>query len=182
MKRVLFALTFLFFWVPPSFAQEVSDTTVSVAEPAPELKVEVLDMTVTPPLDPAPVVDEGDGIVPSPETVPETPAQVGAVLDKAIAAAQGGQWTAFAGLLIMILIWILRRFGALAKWKASVPWLALVVGGAAVYGGYLATGYSMGDAALYAFFSGGQAIVFWELVFKHLDRKYPAKEKDEPST
>jgi len=111
-----------------------------------------------------------EGAVPQPtEKVPDTPEEVGETLDKALFAAEGGHWTISVGFLLMLVIWILRRLGLLLKWGKGLPWLAMVVGSLGTFFAYLASGYTVGTAILYAFFSGGSAITLWEMVFKHID-------------
>ena len=111
--------------------------------------------------------------VPQPtEKVPETPEEVGKAVAGAIEAAQEGEWSALAGFLIMLVVWVARKVGVLGSLKGwLLPWIALLMGGAGTFAAYLASGYSMPMALLYAFFAGGQAIAFWELVFKHIDRE-----------
>lgn len=194
MKRTAFVAVaaFLFLWTTPVFAQEtvdvvnpevvVTDVTIvpAVEEPA------VVDVTTPAPVV-APVEEEaavaGEAPPPPPtEPMPVTPAELGETIDKAILAAEGGHWTVLAGFLIMILIWVLRRFGVFASLSKSLPWISMVVGGIAVFASYLASGYPVGMAILYAFFSGGGAIAMWETVFKHVDKQIPKATPATPET
>ena len=126
---------------------------------------------------PSPAADTGKPVVPQPtEKVPETPEEVGKAVAGALEAAQQGKWSALAGFIIMMLVWIARRVGILGSLKGwLLPWIALLLGGLGTFAAYLASGYGMPEAALYGFFAGGNAIAFWELVFKHIERELTKK-------
>ncbi len=120
---------------------------------------------------------EGSQSEPKIDKVPETAEEAGQALEAFLLAAQEGHWAIFAGLALMLVIWILRRFHILAKMPAKVvPWLAAVLGIA----GYIAVGLSQGmiwyTAVGQGFLTGASAVGLWELIFKHLLKK-PVEEK-----
>lgn len=87
-----------------------------------------------------------------------------------IEAAKGGQWSLFASLLIMVLVFLMTKveFIKNALPDSAKPWVAA---GAGVLAAVAATAISTGDwlqAILSGLVTGAAASGFWELVGKRL--------------
>lgn len=95
-------------------------------------------------------------------------------------AAETGQWELLAGLVIMLLIWGGRRAQAL-NWipVKAIPWAAAIMGACASLAvGLVRADVPWWEAAYVGLFSGAQATVLWELIFKHIDKGI-SSEKEE---
>ena len=89
-----------------------------------------------------------------------------------LSAAQANHWTVFAGMLILLLVWVFNKFGLAAKIGGKlVPWVTLGISAAIAVAVGLASGAPVGDAIKLGLLEGGVAIALWELVFKHLSAK-----------
>jgi len=101
--------------------------------------------------------------------IPDTPEEAGELLNAAIKAAEGGHWAIFAGFLIMLVIWGLRR----VNWLNSVPdqyipWISAGIGIVSYVAIALAAGTGVRVAITQGCMAGVEAVGLWELVFKRL--------------
>lgn len=100
--------------------------------------------------------------------VPESPEEVGEVTTALVEAVKTGQWSIVAGLLILLLIWLGRKFKMLTRVPSkAVPWVSAGLGVAAYVGIALANGLELMPALTQGFAAGSQAVGLWEMVFKH---------------
>jgi hypothetical protein len=108
-------------------------------------------------------------------------------VEQLVDAAKGGQWSLFAALLIMLLVYLMKRFALKDKLPAkAVPWVASLMS----MGGYVAAalmveGAAVMDAVLGGLATGAAAVGLWEMLFKHFlgakkEEAPPAEEKEEP--
>lgn len=110
------------------------------------------------------------------EAVPEG---LGELISAMVAAAQGGQWSIFAALVIMILVYLATKIKFIDDLlpKAAKPWVAAIAGVLAAVG---ATAYATGDwlsAILGGLVTGAAASGLWELIGKQfLKKDAPAEE------
>jgi hypothetical protein len=178
---------------PAAFAGEVAlDTDVveaPVAVPeAPEALVEPVIAPETPALVEADASSEMTPEVPEATEVPaeaplaveETPAVIpveppttdSAAVDtalKIVSAARDGQWTLFAGMLLMLLVYVFNRMGMGAKiGTKAVPWVTVGLGVLSSVGFGIANGEVWYTGIIYGLFMSASAIALWELVIKHL--------------
>lgn len=151
--RFLFAvmaalgLSLVLFSSSPVFAQSVPDASV-VADAGIVL---------------APIVDP---------KVPETDAEAGSLIGMLLDAAQHGHWTAFTGLLLLLLVWFFNRLGLAAKIGTKfVPWVTLGISTLVMVAVSLATETPLLDALKAGLLEGGIAIALWELIMKHITNK-----------
>jgi hypothetical protein len=100
-----------------------------------------------------------------------------------IRAAKNGQWSLFAGLLIMLLIFIANKAGLKEKVGAkALPWICVALGVLSSIGVMLAAGIQVDEAISQGIMAGLVATGGWELIFKYLFKKkpelhYPEKEE-----
>jgi len=182
MKRLILTVAIMMMLAVPAIAQETDPdagvTAVEVMEPAAVVADEAPVVAAAPEKVEAPAAPEPPP-VPAAVKPPETPEEAAQMMGQVLAG--GGSWTVLAGLIIMVCIWVIRRRGWLGQLKKSVPWISFVVGGLATFASYLAAGYSIENAAVFAFLAGGQGIAYWEMAFKHVDKKIPAKKPPVPA-
>ncbi len=95
-----------------------------------------------------------------------------------VAAAKGGHWSLFLGVLLTLLVWVLDKFVKLKDRVGSkaLPWVAAGLGILATMGISLSSGLSLGEGLIQGFMTGATSVGLWELVFKHA-----LKKKDEPA-
>lgn len=114
--------------------------------------------TVTP-------VEEAEKVIDT--AIADIDADPGAAINMLVQMAKEGRWGPFAGLLVMLLIWVLRKFIWKLIPKSALPWVTLAAG-MLVTG---AIGFSMGTVwwkvLIDAFATSGIAMGFWSLLFKH---------------
>lgn len=116
----------------------------------------------------APVVDKNPDL----KEVPDTPKEAAESVSLLISAAKSGQWSIFAGLLIMLLIFVGNRMGLREKvGKKALPWVSVGLGVLASIGVMLAAGVAWDEALIQGLVAGLSASGFWELIGKHLLRK-----------
>lgn len=134
---------------PASAVEDVAAPASDVAAPAP-----AADVTPAPPTEPV--------------HIPSTDAEAGSVIGMLLNAAQNGHWTVFGGLLVLLLIWGLNKFGLKDKVGSKlVPWVTLGVSSAGAIAVGLAQGAPLVDSLKLGLLDGGIAIALWELVAKH---------------
>lgn len=90
-----------------------------------------------------------------------------------ISAAKGGEWSVFASVLIMILVFLVTKVKFIKNWlpKEAKPWVAAVAG---VLTSIAATVLSTGDwlqAILHGLVTGAAATGLWELIGKRFLKK-----------
>lgn len=140
-----------------------------VAEPATPADtgaptVTVGDVKVEPVKSGDPVEDATKLIDGSVETIDNDP---GAAINQLIELAKEGRWGPFVGLLLMFLVWVLRKF----IWKLvppnALPWVTLGAGMAATAAIELGLGVVWWKVLIDSFATSGIAMGFWSLLFKH---------------
>ena len=101
------------------------------------------------------------------------------VMKELVAAAKGGQWGLVAAFGIMLLVYLIHRFGLAAKiGKKFIPWVAAATGILGyVAAALLVGGASITDAVTGGIMTGAAAVGLWELLFKHFMK---GKETPEP--
>ncbi len=109
----------------------------------------------------------------APENVGEAMQDVGILIE----AANSGNWPLFAGVLVMLLVFLLDKLVKLKKRvpKSALPWVAAVLGVTTTMGAALTTGIPIGQALIQGFTAGATAVGLWELIFKHWLKKKKAK-------
>jgi hypothetical protein len=108
--------------------------------------------------------EEGDG----PAEIKTDEEAVSAV-EQIVSAAKGGQWSLVVALSIMLLVYLVKRFGLKDKLPSKVvPWAAAGLSMAGyVAAALMVDGAAMLDAALGGLATGAAAVGLWEMVFKH---------------
>jgi uncharacterized membrane protein YcjF (UPF0283 family) len=164
MRKLLvpFALLVLLLSVPV-FAEDATEA------PATDI-VEAVEETA--PVEPA-APEEAE---PAPEPVepeePETEEEAAETVSLLVAAFNVGAWPVVVGLIIMLVVWAVRRFALKKideKWKKATPWVAAGLGILSCIGVSLAAGTMVWWRALIdGFVSGISASGLWELIGKHL--------------
>ena len=192
MKRTLLTLALILFIWTPTWASGQGEGAVD--EPTADETAPVdAEVEGEAPADEEPGGDDDSALVapveedPAPiEEVdaPETIEDAAKLLDKIVAAAQGGHWSLFAGLLVMFLVFILDRIINLKSkvGNKAMPWVSAGFGVAAAIGLALASGLDVGTALIQGFLVGATGTGLWELVFQHfLKRKTEAPADPAPA-
>lgn len=108
--------------------------------------------------------------LPAPPTM--TDAEAGEAAGKLIDAAQKGAWPVVVGFVLLLLVWGLNKLGLAAKiGRAAVPWMTVLLGGAAMVGVSLVEGSDVAAALKFGLMEGGVAVALWELVLKRFVSK-----------
>lgn len=182
MRYLIYLMLALFLMGSPAFAQDT----------APDAGAKAADVTVTSDTKAKPEVepDGKAGVVPPAEVtagspasedptptvtgvdkVPETPEEVGTVINMLLDAAQNGHWTVFVGLLLLLLVWGFNKLGLAAKIGSKwVPWVTVGIGAVVSVSVGLATGAGVLDSLKLGLLEGGIAIALWELLVKHFTK------------
>lgn len=182
MRNLIFALGLVVGSV--AFANEPAPVTeVPVVSPAPVLTAD--EQT------PA-VVDSAAGVVtitgdtasaaPDTAVVVDTDGPGPATVEEAVATglslvelAKSKAWPLFAGQIILLLVFILNKFGLKNKVGAKyVPIIAVVIATLSSVGGGLVMKQPILDAVISGLLSGVSAIGSWEVLFKHFASKKTA--------
>ena len=172
-REVLSGLLFLVLFFPlPAIAEEVLSDVVEDVVPAASLVSDVAEGEVDPSVSDVaadvPTAAEPIVTVVQPETEAEVEETVG-LLRKAFDA---GTWPVVVGLVIMLLVWAVRRFALKTiseKWKTATPWVAAGLGLLSCVGLSLAIDtMPWWRALLDGLISGLLASGLWELVGKHI--------------
>ena len=183
MRRILtcslLALSLVLVLVPTSALAEPAPDAYAQADEPGESPGNVVVPTPAAPADavtPAPAAEPE--VVPpmeEPKDVAEALKDVGVMIE----AARNGNWVLFAGVLILLLIFVLDKMVNLKSLvpKAAVPWIAAGMGILVSIGAQLTTGIPWGQALLQGFCAGTVAVGLWELVFQHALK---SKAADEP--
>jgi hypothetical protein len=86
-----------------------------------------------------------------------------------IRAAKNGQWSLFAGFLILLLIFGANKLGLKDKvGSKALPWICVTLGVLSSIGVMLSTGIAVDEAIAAGFMAGLSATGGWELIFKHM--------------
>jgi len=111
--------------------------------------------------------------IPEPTDIGEAVEDIGLMIE----AAKNGNWVLFAGILILLLIFLLDKVINLKQYlpKKAVPWVAAGFGVIVSIAMQLTTGIPWGQALLQGLCAGLVATGFWELVFQHIDKKKSAE-------
>lgn len=149
--------------------------TAALATPAPDAYASA----------PEPGESPGNKVAPTPTEKEETPAtsapmeepkNIGEAIEDVgllVEAAKNGNWVLFAGILILLLIFLLDKVVKLKERVPSkaIPWVAAALGIVASIGAQLTTSIPWGQALVQGLLSGAVAVGLWELVFQHLKTK-----------
>lgn len=156
---VMCLLPFLLFGAP-AFADDPKPVEpTAVAEPAAA----------------APAADAPADAVEPPD-VPDIGEDVGGFIDELVNAFNAKDWGILAGLIIMALIWILKKFVWKALPLAALPWVSAGAGVAVAVATGLAAGLIWWKAILNGLTVGAAASGLWSLVGKHVFGKNEKKE------
>jgi hypothetical protein len=161
MKRFILApIVALCLLAAPALADDPKPadavTAADAAKPADTAKPEVKSDD--------PVADAEKPIDGATETIDNDP---GAAVNQLIQLAKEGRWGPFVGLLVMFLIWALRKFIWKLIPKNVLPWVTLGAGMLATGAIELGLGVTWWKVLIDAFATSGIAMGFWSLLFKH---------------
>ncbi len=95
---------------------------------------------------------------------------IGGLVEEMISAYNGKDWSILAGLSIMLLIWIIKRFIWTSLPVSVLPWLAAGLGVLAAVATALTLGQLWWKAILNGLTTGAAASGLWSLVGKHVFR------------
>lgn len=112
------------------------------------------------------VASEEDVEVPLIEEVPETYDDAEEAFIALLAAGKAGEWSIFAGLLLMLLIFVGRRYIFPRLTGAALAWTTAGTGTAAFIAIALAAGTPILTAVVTGFMTGAMATGLWELIGK----------------
>lgn len=165
MRRILLALA-LSLMIFPALAAEPD---AGPATPAADVQPSIPTDTVVPPVGP-------------PHEQPEDITEAFETGSFLIEAAKNGYWGIFAGLLIMLLIFVLDKLVDIKKrvGEKAVPWVAASLGVVGAIAAELSTGVFWGQALLHGFTAGATAVGLWEMIFKQLLNKTNASGSAQP--
>lgn len=86
-----------------------------------------------------------------------------------VQALQKKQWAVAIGLVVMLLVWGLRKANVLKSVPAkAMPWVAMVMSLVGAFGMAASSGVPLSDALNQGVMSGMSAVALWELAFKHI--------------
>jgi hypothetical protein len=188
LRRSLLVLVFALFTfqaIPATAAEPQPDATVEKVDAAAKAPAPVV---VKPDAGPAEEAKKADDKKAEPEAKKEEakeqpigpPAKQPETIKEAfetgslmIEAAKNGYWGIFAGLLVMLLLYILKDLVGLLKRlpTKAVPWVAAALGIVGAIAVELSTGIHWGQALLHGFTAGATAVGLWEMLFKHFMKK-----------
>jgi hypothetical protein len=111
----------------------------------------------------------------------ETDDQAAEAMQALLDAAKGGQWSAAAALLLMLLVYAGRKLKVTDKLKAEhVPWATAGLGMAGyMAAAMLANAASLTDALMGGFMTGASAVGLWELLGRRLLARGDSEESSE---
>jgi len=108
---------------------------------------------------------------------PETASEAWAIGKMMIEAFKSKNWGLAVGLLLMLLVFVLRKTPVLAKVPTkAMPWVAAALGIVGSVSTGLASGVLWYEALIHGVFLGAAATGLWEMIFKHVGKKAPAAE------
>lgn len=174
MRRALLPVALLsIFLLAPSV---LADPTPPAAEPA--TKVVTADAPVAKPaaseaaVADDKVVKDADKVVIDPDKVVDDAVKSiddnpGETLKELIQLAKEGRWGPFAGLLLMLIIWVTRKWVWKLIPKNVLPWLTLGLGMTVTVASELLLGVVWWKTLIDGLATSGIAMAFWSAVFKH---------------
>ena len=115
-------------------------------------------------LDPEVMVEEATEEEATEVTVPEEIDEAVSTFLEALHAARYGAWPVFAGLMLMLIVFIMRRFVMGVIPDSALPWVSIGLGVTGTTGAALAAGEPLLQAVLAGFATGLSAIGFWEIL------------------
>lgn len=98
------------------------------------------------------------------DTIPVTYEDAEDAFIALLAAGKAGEWAIFAGLLLMLLIWVARKFVFPRVEGPAVAWATAGVGTLAYIAVALAVGTPVLSAIVTGFMTGAMASGLWELI------------------
>ena len=110
-------------------------------------------------VDPGAVIDDGVS------GVDEDPAAAVSVI---VQAFKQGHWSLAIGTLVLLLVWVVRRFLWQLIPKHVLPWLALALAMATTVVVGLIAGVVWWQALIDGLLTSGVAVLFWSTLFKHI--------------
>lgn len=112
-----------------------------------------------------------DAAAAAPPTIDQGLSLVPAIVD----AARGGNWSIFASLLIMVLVWLVTKAPMLSDLikDDAKAWVAAVAGVLTAVAAEAFTSGNWGMAILHGITTGAGAVGFWELVGKKIPGAKP---------
>mgnify|MGYP006995586283 CR=1 FL=1 len=101
---------------------------------------------------------------------PKTDAEAAALVKLLIDAAKSKNWPLFAGLFVMLFLYVAERFGKLRQRVGSKlwPWFGAGIGIAASIAAGLVANIPWQEACLQGFIAGAAATGLWEMLGKHI--------------
>jgi uncharacterized low-complexity protein len=99
----------------------------------------------------------------------ETDEEAFDVVAQLVDAAKGGQWSLVAAFVVMLLVYVVKRFGLKDKLPSkAVPWVAAGCSMAGyVAAALMVEGAAVGEALIGGMATGAAAVGLWEMLFKH---------------
>jgi len=181
MKYLIFIFILLF--TINSFAQEVTspasdDIAVpAIAEPGPVMDIQPVDTPAVP--DTQPTVDVKE----APKDAEPFPSaaipvdDIGVLISKLLIAVREGDWKVAVGFVLMILLWVFRKFIWNSLNTGYMPWISAGVGFIGFLSAGLVAGMPLWDLAWQGITTGLVACGLWSLIGKHLAEFLSKKEK-----
>ena len=109
---------------------------------------------------------------------PESAEEAWAIGKMMIEAFKSKNWGLAVGLLLMLIVFLLRKTPVLTKVPTkAMPWVAAGLGVVGTISTGLASGVVWYEALVHGLFLGAAATGLCEMVFKHLGKKAPAEEE-----
>ena len=92
----------------------------------------------------------------------------GEAINAIVEAFKEGRWGPAIGMLLMLLVWVLRKFLWKLIPKNALPWVTLGAGCAIVITVELIAGVTWWKTLIDGFGTSASAMALWSLLFKHL--------------
>ena len=113
------------------------------------------------------VMEDEEYVAPVDPEVPEDLEDAEATIMEIISAANAKAWPVVVGLILMLLIFVTRRWIEPVVGDKGLPAVATATGIVAAIATALAAGDPVGASVLQGFLAGATATGLWELMFKH---------------
>jgi hypothetical protein len=143
----------------------LADDPKPVDKPATTPAVTAGDVKVDPVKSDDPVADAEKVIDDGIKKIDEDPGEAISTLTQ---LAKEGRWGPFVGLLLMFLIWVLRKFIWKLIPKNALPWVTLGVGIIATGAIELGLGVTWWKVLIDSLGTSGIAMALWSMIFKHI--------------
>jgi hypothetical protein len=182
MKKVaiLSMIPFLLLLSGPAFADDTPAAPAAAVEVAKPAAAKPADAKPAAAVEPVksddPVKDAETLIDGETETINNDP---GAAVSQLTQLAKEGRWGPFVGLLLMFLIWALRKFIWKLIPKSALPWVTLGAGMVATGAIELGLGVVWWKVLIDSLATSGIAMGFWSLLFKHFMK--PKENESKPA-